>query len=162
MKSLNMQITSNEGPAVEPAGEGAPAWRPEGPFREVSLRRAEEAAPLLEDVAAALAGLGYSPRDCMGVRLALEEAVVNGLRHGNRGDPAKRIRVRYRVAADAVLAEVEDEGPGFDPAAVPDPTLAENRDRPCGRGLFLMRHYMTWVHFCRRGNHVTLCKLRSA
>ena len=59
-------------------------------------------------------------------------------------------------------AEVEDEGPGFDPGRVPDPTLPENPDRPGGRGLPLMRHFMTWVRFSRPGNRVTLCKYRSA
>src|SRR6516225_763376 len=125
-----------------------------GLFGEVNLCRPEEAAPFLEAVAAALAALGYPPRDCLGVRLALEEAVVNGLRHGNGGDPAKLVRVRYLLGADDVLAEVEDEGPGFDPGGVADPTAAENRERTDGRGLLLMRHYMTWVRFSARGNRV--------
>jgi serine/threonine-protein kinase RsbW len=131
-----------------------------GPCRVVSLRRAEEMGPLLDDVSAALARLGYPPRDCLGVRLALEEAVVNGLRHGNGGDPTKRVRVRYDVGPAAVLAEVEDEGHGFDPSRVPDPTLPENWERTGGRGLLLMRHYMTWVQFSARGNRVTLFKAR--
>jgi serine/threonine-protein kinase RsbW len=131
-----------------------------GPWSEVSLRRAEDMGPLLEGVSAALARLGYPSRDCLGVRLALEEAVINGLRHGNGGDPAKRVRVRYGVGPAGVLAEVEDEGPGFDPARVPDPTLPENRELSGGRGLLLMRHYMTWVRYCGRGNRVTLYKAR--
>jgi len=61
-----------------------------------------------------------------------------------------------------VLAEVEDEGPGFDPGGVADPTAAENRERTDGRGLLLMRHYMTWVRFSARGNRVTLYKQRPA
>jgi serine/threonine-protein kinase RsbW len=128
------------------------------PHREVSLRRTEEVAPLLDELTAALADAGFSPEDCFAARLALEEAVVNGLRHGNGGDPTKRVRVGYRVGPVALLADVEDEGPGFDPDAVPDPTLPENRDRPGGRGLLLMRHYMTWVRYRGRGNRVTLCK----
>src|SRR5262249_14752678 len=107
------------------------------------------------------AALGYPVRDCGGIRLALEEAIVNGLRHGNRGDPSKRVRVGYRVGPNTMLAVVEDEGPGFDPDRVPDPTLPENLDRPCGRGLLLMRHYMPWVCFARPGNRVLLCKRRS-
>ena len=129
---------------------------------EVSLRRAADVVPFLDALVEALAGLGYPSRDCAGVRLALEEAVVNGLRHGNGGDPARRVWVRYHVRPDALLVEVEDEGPGFDPGQVPDPTLSENLARPCGRGLLLMRHYMTWVRFSGRGNRVTLCKYRSA
>jgi serine/threonine-protein kinase RsbW len=139
-------------------------WAPglRGIAGEVSLRRAQEVVPFLDGLVAALAGLGYSSRDCAAARLALEEAVVNGLRHGNGGDAAKRVRVRYHLRRDALLAEVEDEGPGFDPGRVPDPTLPENLGRPCGRGLLLMRHSMTWVRFSGRGNRVTLCKYRSA
>jgi hypothetical protein len=59
-----------------------------------------------------------------------------------------------------VLAEVEDEGPGFDPAAVPDPTDPEYLERPCGRGLLLMHHYLTWLCYLGSGNLVTLCKRR--
>jgi len=141
---------------VVATGPGAPGYA--GRYGYASLRRAEEVVPFLDDLVAALADLGYPPRDSSGVRLALEEAVVNGLRHGNGGDPSKCVRVRYRLWPEALLAEVEDEGPGFDPDAVPDPTLPENLERPGGRGLLLMRHFMTWVRFHGRGNRVTLCK----
>jgi serine/threonine-protein kinase RsbW len=134
----------------------------EGPYREVRLPRTEDLLPLVDDVLAALTGAGYSPRDRFAVRLALEEAVVNGLRHGNGGDPSKCVRVRYRVTPEAVMAEVEDEGPGFDPDRVPDPTLSENMGKTSGRGLLLMCSFMSWVQFSERGNRVTLCKLASA
>jgi serine/threonine-protein kinase RsbW len=129
-----------------------------GPYWEANVRRPEEVGPLLDALTATLAGLGYSPRDQFGVRMALEEAVVNGLRHGNSGDPGKRVRVRYRVDAETLLAEVKDEGAGFNPDAVPDPMRPENLNRPGGRGLRLMRHFMTWVRYHGCGNRVTLCK----
>jgi serine/threonine-protein kinase RsbW len=127
----------------------------------VSLCRGEEVVPVLERVTATMEAFDYPSRDVAGLRLALEEAVVNGLRHGNGGDPRKQVVVRYCVTAEEVLAEVEDEGPGFDPGRVPDPTLPENLGRPGGRGLLLMRHYLTWLRFSGRGNRVTLCKRRS-
>jgi serine/threonine-protein kinase RsbW len=151
-----MRTTADARSEEPPEGPWAPGA--EGPWIEVSLRRTEEATPLLDEVTATLSGLGCPPRVCMGVRLALEEAVVNGLRHGNRGDPAKRLRVRYRIGPEGVVAEIEEEGAGFDPSRVPDPTQPEFLDRPGGRGLMLMRHYMTWVLFSSRGNRVTLCK----
>jgi serine/threonine-protein kinase RsbW len=109
-----------------------------------------------------LTAAGFTERDVFGVRLALEEAIVNALRHGHRGDPTKSVRVRCLVSPDRILAEVEDQGPGFDPEQVPDPLAPENLERPSGRGLFLMRTYMTWIRFNARGNHVTMCKCRSA
>jgi serine/threonine-protein kinase RsbW len=126
------------------------------------VRAASDLPRVLDPVAAAMAGLAYPRRDILGVRLALEEALANALKHGHRGDPAKAARVRYRVTANEVTAEVADEGPGFDPGRVADPRAEENLGRPCGRGLLLMRHYMTWVRFNDRGNAVTLCKCRPA
>jgi serine/threonine-protein kinase RsbW len=125
------------------------------------LSASYEVRPLLERMTAWMEAEGYPPSDCAGMRLALEEAVANALRHGNHYDPAKRVRVGLRVSASEALAEVEDEGPGFDPASVPDPTAAKNRDQPSGRGLLLMRHNTTWLRFHGRGNLVTLCRIRT-
>ena len=133
----------------------------ESPWMEASLSHSVEVVPLLEQVVAAMVEHDYSERACFEVRLALEETLVNGLRHGNGGDPSKRVLLRYRVCAEEVLVEVEDEGPGFDPSAVPDPTAVENLLKPSGRGLLLMRHCMTWVRYHGRGNRVTMCKRRS-
>jgi serine/threonine-protein kinase RsbW len=140
-------------------GAGAPA-RDCANWREVRLHRVEELAPLLNGVASALVGLDYSLTACLGFRLALQEAVMNGLLHGNQGNPSKYVRVRYRIDSESVLAEIEDEGPGFDPASVPDPTIPENLERPSGRGLFLMRHYTNWLRYNDRGNRLLLCKYR--
>lgn len=132
----------------------------EAPYRELSLRRSEEVTPFVQGVMDGLAALGYCSRDCMGMGLALEEAIVNGLRHGNRGDPTKAVRVRYQITRGHVMADVEDEGPGFDPDLVPDPTLPENLDRLSGRGLFLMKSYTTSLRFSAHGKCVTLYKRR--
>jgi serine/threonine-protein kinase RsbW len=124
------------------------------------LSSPEDVSPAIAAVVAAMAAAGYSERDQFGMRLALEEALVNAIRHGNRGDPNNAVRLRYHVTAWRVLAEVEDEGAGFDLQQVPDPLAPENLDRPSGRGLLLMRSYMTWVRFNARGNRVTLCRRR--
>jgi serine/threonine-protein kinase RsbW len=108
-----------------------------------------------------MTALHYGSRDIFAVKLGLEEAISNALKHGNRRDTAKRVRIRYRVTADCVVAHVADEGAGFDPAAVPDPRTVEYRERRCGRGLFLMRAYMTSVAFNARGNEVILCRMRA-
>jgi serine/threonine-protein kinase RsbW len=121
-----------------------------------------DALPILDIVVAEMAAADYPERDCFGLRLALEEALVNAIRHGNRGDLSKRVFVRFQVEPERVLAEVEDEGEGFDAEQADDPCAPENRERPTGRGLLLMRHYTTWLSYNRRGNCVTLCKDRSA
>ena len=117
---------------------------------------------LLDSVTRSMTERGFLDRDAFAMRLALEEAVVNGIKHGNHYDPAKVVQVRCRMLNDQILVEVEDEGSGFDPEQVADPLAPANLERPCGRGLLLMRHYMTWVKYDSRGNHVTLCKHKSS
>jgi len=110
---------------------------------------------------AAMVAARFSSRDQIAAELALEEAIANALKHGNRGNLDKRVTVCVSVAADRVIAEVEDEGDGFDPQSVPDPRLPADVEREGGRGLLLMRRYMSWVRYNQRGNRVTLCKHRS-
>jgi serine/threonine-protein kinase RsbW len=105
-----------------------------------------------------LGHLGYSEREQFGIRLALEEAMVNAVKHGHGGDMTKVATLRYRATVALFLAEVEDQGAGFNPADVPDPLAPENLERPGGRGLLLMRRYMTWVRHNAVGNCVTLCR----
>ena len=128
----------------------------------VQVRSPADLRPLVEKLEARMRVLGYPSRDLFAVTLALYEAANNAFQHGNRGDRGKHIRVRYVVTMAEVLLEVEDQGPGFDPDEVPDPLHGGIRDRPGGRGLFLMRTYMTWVSFNREGNRVTLARQRSA
>jgi serine/threonine-protein kinase RsbW len=120
-----------------------------------------DADPVLTAVCQDMAAAGYPESDVFAVRLALGEALVNAIKHGNRGDPAKQVRVSYVVLQTVVLTEVEDQGLGFDPKAVPDPRDPENLEQPSGRGLFLMRHYLDSVTHNGLGNRVILCKYRS-
>jgi serine/threonine-protein kinase RsbW len=126
-----------------------------------SISSTEQVPPVVHGVAAAMQVEDYPENDRFGMSLALNEALVNAVKHGNHSDPTKRVRVRHQVTAQRALVEVEDEGAGFDPRKVPDPCAPENLEQPGGRGLLLMRSYMTWVRFNPRGNRVTLYKRRS-
>jgi serine/threonine-protein kinase RsbW len=121
----------------------------------------QEIPELLACVEADLRAAGYGDKDIFVVRLAVEEALINAIKHGHNYDRRKRASFRYEVTGERVVLEVEDEGCGFDPDQVPDPLLDENLEKPSGRGLFLMRAYMTSVRYNDRGNHVTMCKMRS-
>jgi len=101
----------------------------------------------------------YGERDIFCIKLALEEALVNAIKHGNQMDRTKKVHVAYRVSPQRFDILITDEGTGFDPSDVPDPTAFENLERPCGRGLMLMRHYMTEVSFTGRGNTVQMAKV---
>jgi len=111
-----------------------------------------------DEILALMQQAGYSEKDLFSMRLAMEEAIVNAIKHGNSDDPAKAVQVRYRVTDREVVTEIEDEGPGFDPRTVPDPRAPDNLVCEGGRGLLLMRSYMTWIRYNERGTCVTMCK----
>jgi serine/threonine-protein kinase RsbW len=78
---------------------------------------------------------------------ALREALANAVRHGNRQNPDQVVRVFFTIENSTATIRVEDEGDGFEPADVPDPTTPENLLRPSGRGIFYMRQFMNRVEF---------------
>lgn len=119
-------------------------------------------ARLLQDrIEAALQATHYTEHDIFAIKLAVEEALVNAIKHGNQLDPDKHVGVSFRVTADRFDITITDEGPGFNPEDVPDPTAIENIERPCGRGLLLIRGFMTDVQYHGRGNVVTMSKVKN-
>lgn len=146
-----------------------PARRPRPPLssNEVDGWQTAHVATLAEmncviaKILSLMADVGFTDREQFGSRLALEEAIVNGIKHGNREDPTKKVHVRFHINSRQATLEIEDEGPGFNPDRVPSPLAPENLERPGGRGVFLMRHYMTTVDFNECGNRVTLSKIRA-
>jgi serine/threonine-protein kinase RsbW len=120
-----------------------------------------EARRVQDEIEAALLANKFSEKEIFGIRLALEEALVNAIKHGNNLDKSKSVHISYGVKPERFDISIRDEGPGFDPCDVPDPTDVENLERPCGRGLMLMRHYMNEVSFGPRGNPVLMSKLRN-
>jgi len=89
-------------------------------------------------------------------RVGLTEALSNAMLYGNSRDPSKRVLVEIAFLDECIQARVTDQGDGFDPASVPDPTTPENLTKPCGRGLFLMRKLLDEVKYNAQGNQVTL------
>lgn len=123
---------------------------------------AEGLAEFEARVDAALSEHGYADSEAFAIRLAIEEAVSNGIHHGNRRDPSKIVRVECRVDSEAVRVAVEDQGEGFDPKAVPDPTDEANLEIPSGRGIMLMGAYMSEVRHVPPGNRVEMTYLRGS
>ena len=104
----------------------------------------------------------YSMRDVFAMRLSLEEAITNAIRHGNRGDKDKQVIINATVSDEKLRVEVEDQGEGFDPDDVPDPTSAEFIERPSGRGLMLMRAYLNFVEYTNGGRRITMERERNS
>lgn len=106
--------------------------------------------------------LQFSMRDVFAMRLSLEEAISNAIRHGNRYSADKQVWIRCELSEVLVRVVVRDEGEGFDPELVPDPTLAENLERPSGRGLLLMRAYLSECRYTESGRCLTLVRERNS
>jgi serine/threonine-protein kinase RsbW len=115
---------------------------------------------ILEELLSRLTNEGWTPRDLFGIRLALEEAVVNAIKHGNCLDRNKQVHVVFESTEEKIYVRVADQGNGFCPDAVPDCTDAAHIDCPNGRGIMLMRNYMTRVEYNEAGNVVVMEKLR--
>jgi serine/threonine-protein kinase RsbW len=98
----------------------------------------------------------YDHSSCFAIRLALEEALSNAFKHGNKNDPNKVVRLECEVDRQVVVIDIQDEGEGFDPGSIPDPTAEENVEIPAGRGLTLMRAFMTEVNIAPPGNRVRM------
>jgi serine/threonine-protein kinase RsbW len=120
-----------------------------------------EARRVQEEIERQLKASRYSDHEVFSIKLALEEALVNAIKHGNRCDRSKKVHIAYNVLPERFDILISDEGNGFDPQEVPDPTAIENLERPCGRGLMLMRYYMNYVSFNSSGNAVSMTKLRN-
>ena len=117
---------------------------------------------VVDDLLEQLAAHQWSEHDVHGVHLALEEALVNAIRHGNRSDPDKQVHVSCKLSPHRLWIQIRDEGAGFNPDDVPDPTDPENLEIPSGRGIMLMRAFMSRVEYNDIGNCVEMEKQRVA
>ncbi|MDO8303160.1 MAG: ATP-binding protein, partial [Sedimentisphaerales bacterium] len=104
----------------------------------------------------------FSQSDVFGIRLSIEEALINAVRHGNNDNPHKKVCVAYSIAADKFEISIEDEGCGFSPVAVPDPRCGENLYKATGRGLLLIRTYMDSVDYNAAGNIIHMVKYKAS
>lgn len=106
----------------------------------------------------ALRSNGFKGNTFFAISLALEEALTNAIRHGNKLDPKKKVHVEADVTPQRVEITVEDDGPGFDRSGIPDPTAVENLEKCSGRGILLIEAYMSRVTWDRGGRRVKMVK----
>ena len=104
----------------------------------------------------------FNSDDIFAIRLSMDEALANAIRHGNKKDETKKINLRYAIDPERVDIYITDEGDGFDPEKVPDPTTQENLEIPNGRGIMLMRAYMNKVEYNKKGNVLRIVKFNSS
>ena len=102
----------------------------------------------------------YDEGTVFGIKLSLEEGMINAIKHGNKYDKDKKVHVEYSVTPERVEISIEDEGAGFVPDEVPDPTLEENLCKCSGRGILLIGAYMTKVEYLNGGRKLHMVKER--
>lgn len=139
------------------AGDCQWAWMSRERIRSI----ASEGRRIVEVLLLELERHQWDEDERFSVHLAIEEALANAIKHGNQDDDSRFVDVDLRVSPVRVLIEIEDQGQGFDPRQVPDPTDDENLEVPSGRGLMLMRSYMSCVEYNERGNRVRMERIRN-
>jgi serine/threonine-protein kinase RsbW len=102
--------------------------------------------------------LKYDEQCRFAIRLALEEGLMNAMKHGNKLDPSKTVHIEAKVTPQKTEITIEDQGKGFKREEVPDPCADENLLKSSGRGLLLIEAYMDKVQFTRGGRRVKMTK----
>ena len=105
---------------------------------------------------------GFDEDTVPNIAMAVREAAVNAVIHGNSYDPTKQITATFESNSESLIVRITDQGPGLDPDSVPDPLAPENILRGSGRGIFLIKAFMDEVHFRKLhpGTELTLIKHR--
>ena len=122
--------------------------------------RTEAAEQIIDALLSRLEAERWNSQEVFGVHLAVEEALVNAIIHGNKKDPSKSVHVLVQSSPEQLRVEIVDEGAGFDPGQIPDPTNPDRLNVPHGRGLMLMHSFMTHVEYKGRGNELVMEKVR--
>lgn len=125
--------------------------------REIEFSSAPENINIIESFVEQLkTDLDLSEEMEANILVSLSEAVNNAIYHGNKSDPAKRVFIKMAAEDTTILFSVEDEGSGFNPSGVKDPTSPENLDKPTGRGIFLMKSLADKVEYFNDGRKVVI------
>jgi len=120
-----------------------------------------EFVELAEAVTATLARLtGFDEETAMWISMAVREAVINAIKHGNKEDRQKRVEIQYAFNRDGLSIRVMDQGSGFDLSQVPNPLDPENLLKPTGRGIFYMKAFMDEVEIHSSPGEGTIVRLR--
>jgi len=123
------------------------------------VRFVEEAIELM--ARHCFAGAEPCKRTSFRLRVLLAEALTNSILFGSGGNPSRSVRIGAEVTDECIRLQVTDDGPGFDPRDVPDPTAPAALGRPIGRGLFLIRNLADRVEFNEQGNTIWMTLPRS-
>ena len=118
-------------------------------------------ASVIEDLLSQLSAFDWPDKDTFGIHMAMEEAIMNAMCHGNQRNLQKKVHIKIEIDEQKFFAQITDEGDGFKLADVPDPTAIENIGRTSGRGVRLIQHFMDIADYNTKGNSLTVEKTKS-
>ncbi len=121
----------------------------------------KEVKQVVAELLKVLKEYGFDEDSLFAIHLALEEAFLNAVKHGNHGDADKVIDVECLITPEKFDISISDEGYGFDPDGIPDPRSNGNLYKSSGRGILLIQSYMDVVEYNARGNCVHMIKYRN-
>jgi serine/threonine-protein kinase RsbW len=103
---------------------------------------------------------GFGDEEVMQISMAVREAAVNAVLHGNAYDPGKKVNLEFERTERDLVITIRDQGKGLDPAKIPDPLAPENLLKTSGRGIFLIRSFMdeVQIHPTHSGTEIKLVK----
>lgn len=130
-------------------------------FDQSICSRTEIAVEVVRDLVQRLEENGWHSRDVFGIHMAMEEALMNAIKHGNARDSKKMVQVEIKVTKDEFYSRITDEGDGFNLEAVPDPTADENLEKTSGRGVMLIKNFVDKVTYNDKGNSIELFKSKT-
>lgn len=131
---------------------------------ELNIPSDMDLVDLVVDLGTSMIGLkGFSGDDVSAIRFAIHETLVNAIQYGNKGVPDARVNIKFYLKGDCFYTDIEDEGTGFDPEMLENPTLPENLLKENGRGIFLVRSMTEDFKVQKKpgkGVRVTFCRLK--
>jgi serine/threonine-protein kinase RsbW len=122
--------------------------------------KASAVVEVCKEILAKLEENKFDKDDIFAVHLTFEEAFLNAVKHGNKNDPAKKVKIDYSVTPEKVEITITDEGDGFEPESIDDPRFGKGLYEPGGRGLLLMNSYMDIVKYNEQGNSVYMVRYK--
>lgn len=148
-------------PPADPSPSAVPCRPHDSKAVELRFRIASDfnrGNEVQEEILDAIQRVGFTANSTFAVKLALDEAMVNAIKHGNRLDLAKHVLVEAKVSAERVDITIEDEGLGFVKREVPDPTHEDNLHKCSGRGILLIESYMNSARWDRGGRRLRMIR----
>lgn len=122
------------------------------------LGSACEINELIQKILKSLQSININKTTLFDIRLCLEEAFVNALKHGNKNNAGLPVNIEYSISEEEFKISIKDSGAGFNYRKIPDPTVNKNLLKTKGRGVYLIRYLMDEVSYNKTGNKITMVK----